>query len=384
MIAAHPAKVKVVCMGRRWGKTMMAGSVALSCAAHGAAVAWIPPTYKNARPLWRFAEQMTAPVSKRLRINRTDRTIEFPGGGWLGIYTADNPVGILGEAFDLVILEEAARIAEDVWSETIMPTLADRDGRAMLISTPRGRNWFWREYQAGLADGKTQASFTAPSNANPMPQIQRAFEMARTRVSERTFRQEWEAQFLDDGGGVFRRVQEAATIPQAIEPIAGHQYVIGVDWARSTDSTWFCVIDATTHENVLNDRMTGTDYQIQRSRLLALHNRYYHAPVLAEYNSIGGPQLEALQNMGVTINGFVTTNATKAQIIDALALAFEQEQINICNDPILIGELQAYESKRSSTGLVTYNAPDGMHDDGVIALALAWYASSTNQVQIFL
>ena len=375
MIAAHPAKVKVVCMGRRWGKTMMAGSVALSCAAHGAAVAWIPPTYKNARPLWRFAEQMTAPVSKRLRINRTDRTIEFPGGGWLGIYTADNPVGILGEAFDLVILEEAARIAEDVWSETIMPTLADRDGRAMLISTPRGRNWFWREYQAGLADGKTQASFTAPSNANPMPQIQRAFEMARTRVSERTFRQEWEAQFLDDGGGVFRRVQEAATIPQAIEPIAGHQYVIGADWGRTNDATWFAVIDVTTKQNVYNDRMIDTDYQLQRTRLQALQQRYNGAPVLAEYNSIGGPQIEALQNMGVIVYAFTTTNSTKAALIDALALAFEQGDLQIINDPILVGELQAYEGKRQPSGLVVYSAPDGMHDDGVIALALALWAT---------
>ena len=375
MIAAHPAKVKVVCMGRRWGKTMMAGSVALSCAAQGAAVAWIPPTYKNARPLWRFAEQMTAPVSRRLRINRTDRTIEFPGGGWLGIYTADNPVGILGEAFDLVILEEAARIAEDVWSETIMPTLADRDGRAMLISTPRGRNWFWREYQAGLADGKTQASFTAPSNANPMPQIQRAFEMARTRVSERTFRQEWEAQFLDDGGGVFRRVQEAATIPQAIEPIAGHQYVIGADWGRTNDATWFAVIDVTTKQNVYNDRMIDTDYQLQRTRLQALQQRYNGAPVLAEYNSIGGPQIEALQNMGVIVYAFTTTNSTKAALIDALALAFEQGDLQIVNDPILVGELQAYEGKRQPSGLVVYSAPDGMHDDGVIALALALWAT---------
>ncbi len=318
---------------------------------------------------------MTARVTRRLRINRTDRTIEFPGGGWLGIYTADNPVGILGEAFDLVIVEEAARVAEDVWSETIMPTLADRDGRAMLISTPRGRNWFWREYQAGLADGKIQASFTAPSNANPMPQIKKAFELAKTRVSERTFRQEWEAQFLDDGGGVFRRVQEAATIPHVIEPIEGHQYVIGADWGRTNDATWFAVIDITTKQNVYNDRMIDTDYQLQRTRLQALQQRYNGAPVLAEYNSIGGPQIEALQNMGVTVYAFTTTNTTKAELIDALALAFEQGDLQIVNDPILVGELQAYEGKRQPSGLVIYGAPAGMHDDGVIALALAWWST---------
>ena len=58
--------------------------------------------------------------------------------------------------------------------------------------------------------------------------------------------------------------------------------------------------------------------------------------------------------------------------VDALALAFEQESIRIPNDPVLLGELQAFQSTKTATGLTRYTAPDGQHDDCVIALTLAW------------
>jgi len=97
--------------------------------------------------------------------------------------------------------------------------------------------------------------------------------------------------------------------------------------------------------------------------------------VLAESNSIGAPQIEQLRRDGVSITGFVTQNQTKARIIEGLALAFEQGQIKIPNDPVLIGELQSFEATiLPATGLTRYSAPEGMHDDTVIALTLAWEA----------
>ena len=130
----------------------MGGALGIATAARGHAVAWVAPTYKNSRPLWRFIEAAVKPV-KRVAVNRADRTVEFPGGGWLGVYTADNDVSLRGEAFDFVIVDEAARIAEETYSDVILPTLADRDGRCLLISTPRGHDWFWREWTKAQADG---------------------------------------------------------------------------------------------------------------------------------------------------------------------------------------------------------------------------------------
>lgn len=208
-IVSHPAKTKAVAMGRRWGKTIMAGATALSAASQGAKVAWIVPHYKNGRPLWRWAEAATAPLKKRklVETNRTERMIDFlTSGGFLGIYSADNDSSIRGEWFNLAILEEAAQIAEETWTEVVQPTLADADGDAILISTPKGKNWFWREWQRGsVAMDAEVAAFTAPSADNPNPRIQRASLLAKERVSDNVYRQEWLAEFVDDAQDIFSR-----------------------------------------------------------------------------------------------------------------------------------------------------------------------------------
>lgn len=79
-----------------------------------------------------------------------------------------------------------------------------------------------------------------------------------------------------------------------------------------------------------------------------------------------------MQEFSTSVVGVQLTNATKANLVESLALAFEQAAIRILPDPILIGELQAYEMQRLPSGLLRYSAPDGMHDDAVMALALAW------------
>ena len=79
------------------------------------------------------------------------------------------------------------------------------------------------------------------------------------------------------------------------------------------------------------------------------------------------------------VSGISFTNAIKTNLVEGLALAFEQGQIEILNDPVLIGELQAYESERLPSGLVRYNAPEGFHDDCVSALMLAWAAGTSAQ-----
>ena len=362
----------------------MASSVAIDCANKGAHVAWIAPTYKNSRPLWRMAESLTMPVFDLVEIRRSERTIDFPSGGALSIYSADNPTSILGESFDLAILDEAARISEDAWAETIMPTLADRAGRAMLISTPKGRNWFWREWMRGINNEPGYASFTAPSSDNPNQNIKRAALMARERVPERTYKQEWLAEFIDDSGNVFRNIRECATAELQSKANGTSRYTVGIDWARSNDFTVITVIDQTKREVCHIDRFTGIGYQLQLGRLSAIVERFNPAHIVAESNSMGGPLVEAIQRKGWPVHAFNTTNASKGEIIDGLALALERMDIKIPNDPVLIGELIAYEMETTKSGLIRYGAPDGMHDDMVMSLALCFSAIASSSRGIYL
>jgi hypothetical protein len=358
----------VVACGRRWGKTLMGGTLALHRAAHGGAVAWIVPTYKNARSPWRFAEMHVGSLGD---VRRSERVVTL-GTGRLSIYSADNDVSIRGEAFDLVIVDEAAMVREETYTDVILPTLADRSGRVLLISTPKGRNWFWREWQRGKAGQPGYASFQAPTSANPIPSIKQAAELARERVSNRTYRQEWLAEFVEDGGGVFRGVRAAATVAPGAQRVEGHTYVIGADWGRSNDYTVFTVVDATARQVVAVDRSNHVDYALQRGRLKNLVQQWRASMVVAEVNAMGQPIVEMLIRDGLPVKPFVTTNASKSVIIDALALALERGELQLLQFEPLLDELEAFEIDRTPSGSTRYGAPSGGHDDCVMSLAMAY------------
>jgi predicted phage terminase large subunit-like protein len=208
-IARHPAKRKAVCMGRRWGKTVLGLVLVLSTVLIGQRVAWLVPNYRNSSPFWRALEAALAPLQKagKARFNKAERFIELWNGGFVGVYTADNAAAMRGEWFHLVVTDEAARVKEDVIEEVVEPTLADVDGDHIAISTPLGKNWFWRMWRRGMEDGQETAAFRAPTSDNPIPMIQKAYRRARDRFGEdsNSFRQEWEAEFVDAGAVVWLR-----------------------------------------------------------------------------------------------------------------------------------------------------------------------------------
>jgi hypothetical protein len=313
---------------------------------------------------------LLAPVTERR--NEQEKQIRLMGGGVLDMWSLDNADAIRGRKYARFMVNEAAFVPNlmHVWTMVIRPTLIDLQGDGYFSGTPKGQNGFWQLFNQ---PGSDWAHWQMSSYSNPhIPKSE--LDALKETMSERAFEQEIVAQFLEDGGGIFRHVQSAATATELERGLEGHQYSIGADWGRSNDATVFTVMDIATSECVFKDRMTDTDYASQRMRLISLSEKFNHASCLVETNSIGQPQLEELQNMGLSVTGFQTTNASKAQIIDALALAFEQEKIRIINDPVLISELMAYQSERLPSGLLRYGAPEGMHDDCVISLALAWWA----------
>ena len=362
---------------------MMSGCIVMNALRQHGRVAWIAPTYKNARPMWRWAVSTASPtvMAGKMSINRADRIITTRAGGELAIYSGDNIDSIRGEAFNLVILDEAAKLPEGAWTDAIMPTLSDYDGDAILISTPRGRNWFYNEFMQARADGKHAAAWQAPTKNNPLPNIQRAFEMARGRVPESTFRQEWLAEFVESSG-VFHRVMECATATAIDTPIPGRAYIAGVDIANEADYTVISILDSRTREQVYLDRFNRVGYIALEERIAAAYARWNVQTMIIEDNSIGQPVIDHLRGRGLSIVPFHTSASSKQPLIQALQAAFEHGTIKILNDPIQIGELQAYEGKRMASGM-SYGAPAGMHDDTVMALALAWHGIDRRGAGVF-
>ena len=373
-----------VACGRRFGKT----TLGLALAYYGAPgapgglaqrldVGWFAPSYKLLDEAWRSAKAFL-----RTLIARTDsqqHRMEMRNGSALDFWTLEDPDAGRGRKYGLVIVDEAAmaRHLEQAWNAAIRPTLTDYAGGAWFFSTPKGRNYFHAlsQNEHRFADWKHHH---APTSSNPHIPVDE-IEAARLSLPERTFAQEYLAQFIEDGGGVFRRI--TAAVDTSLEPDPhkvravedGRAYVIGVDWGRHDDFTVISVIDAKDKALVAVDRFTQIDYAIQLARLQAVHRRFPRAPILAESNSMGGPLIEQLKKVNMPVRSFQTTAASKAEAIEALALAFEQGALRIPPVRWLIDELMAYEQERLPSGALRYGAPRGGHDDGVMSLAIAWH-----------
>jgi hypothetical protein len=109
--------------------------------------------------------------------------------------SADQPTSLLGEGLDWLILDEAARLKRSVWEEHLSSRLVDRNGWALLLSTPVGRNWFYRLYRKGQrGNDPSIESWARPTSDNP--HLDSALiERERARLPADAFSQQYLAQF---------------------------------------------------------------------------------------------------------------------------------------------------------------------------------------------
>jgi len=331
-------------------------------------VAWFAPIYKDIAPIWREILRFLDPVI--VTRNVSEHWCQLIGGGTIDCWSLDTPGAGRGRAYARIVIDEAAKVAnlQSQWEESVRPMLTDYAGGAWIISTPKGvASYFYSLWQKGQDPSQTEwASWQMPSERNPhLPPGE--VDSAKRDLTDLAFAQEYLAQWVMWAGSVFRRITDAVR-PITLEPAA----MIGVDWGRTGDYTVFTAVSA-RGAVVDMERFRGIEYALQRARLAAFWQRCgSRAHIIAERNAMGAPVVEQLQRDGLPVFGFNTTSATKAAIIQELALAFERGSVTIPNDPVLIGELQAFEGKLLPSGLIRYAAPAGLHDDCVMSLAMAW------------
>jgi hypothetical protein len=207
LVHASTAPRRVLACGARWGKSMCGAHEAIAAALQPCerSTGWVvAPTYDLADRVFRL---VTSTVTEHLEhrvVELKERekwlTITNMGGGVSEIRakTADNPVSLLGEALDWVIVDEAARLPPDIWQGHLAQRLVDREGWALLLSTPRGLNWFFRIFQQGQKGRDPSIeSWRSPTWANPhLPEG--VVEAEKARLTKDAFDQEFGAVFLGE------------------------------------------------------------------------------------------------------------------------------------------------------------------------------------------
>jgi len=385
-IEACTAKRIVVKAGRRGGKTHMAARKAIQLANAGRRVLYAAPVFAQTEAFWDRCVAWLWPAIQVGLVykNDTKRLLRFvkTGGQIIG-KTASRPNHLRGDYGDFMIFDEFAYQDPEVWEKVGAPMLLDNDGDAWFISTGLKRNHF---FLMGLAaqensDGRW-AFFRFPSHANPFLSADAIAELAKD-MTEEDYREEILAEDVEGEGQVFRLIREDFLEPpklsQLLKEHTGHRIVWGMDWGRLHDFSALSAGCATCSRELMLKRWRLEDYPTQRDIIIGLHGQYVGAKMgpefLSEENSMGLPNIEQLRADGIPINGLLVTNAIKAQLVQQLRLVFEQRSWKWVWDEAGWRELEGFEAKVTPQGSVSYNAPELLHDDSIVARYLMLHQS---------
>jgi hypothetical protein len=157
-MAFHQRKERWACIvaHRRAGKTVccindLIKSV-LTCTKPNPRLGYIAPYYAQAKDVaWTYLKEFSAPLPG-VEINESELRVDFHNGGRIRLYGADNYNRMRGIYLDDAVLDEPADMDPRAWPEVIRPALADRQGRATFIGTPKGRNGFFEVWDNASRD----------------------------------------------------------------------------------------------------------------------------------------------------------------------------------------------------------------------------------------
>ncbi len=342
---------------------------------------YISPSYTLAkRTVWddpdimpRLLPGWTQGTSKLFKKNETQLRISFPrSGGSIYLIGADRPDLMRGPNPWGVIHDEFSVQRKEVWPDVIQPILlANPESWAWFLFTPRGKNHAYDLMQAHLSDPEWQISTVDGEHSGIFTPDQ--LEVIRSQMPEPSFKQEFMCQFLEGEGSVFRHVREVLYHPtqRDLQPQGGHLYVMGVDLAKHQDYTVIVVYDRQTNKQVYQDRFNQLEWPFIKAKIRAASYRFNKALTVIDATGVGDPIVDDLQRAGVPIVPQKFTNQLKKELIEKLSIAIEQRYIRLLPEEQTLLEFDNFEYDYTKSGLVTYNARSGMHDDIVIAHALA-------------
>lgn len=386
------ARFKLICAGTRWGKDrasineLIYKFIAMLDEDRDdtlvpRVLGWlVAPTFPLARQLWRELKYFFPPqwvVGK----NEAERQLYTAKDGIIEVKSADQPDSLTAVGVDICLLSEAPRCRnlEEVWSY-IRGRLASpargpggNGGAALINGTPKGKGYYYQMYLRGQNREKHPEwqSWQFPTSANPYIKPGE-LEEARRSMTERMYRQEFEADFNVETHKVFPYVEENCILPGDEEPKPGMTYEAGYDPAKRGDPAGFTIRDRNGRQ-VLLRRWVHRDYDWQVEEVTKYCRQYNHAKLLFDRTGIGEVIETALLQRLPGCEGIFFTNQTKDRLVNNLSLLMERKAIALQNDPILREELDVFDYEILPSGRIRYSAPSGLHDDIVTCTGLAYY-----------
>ena len=390
LVAESGARFKVLVCGRRWRKTGLGWMELYRRASEVRGVYWwVAPRYKELQGVRQVIKETTPESCFRKYTEVSMAGVQviryalLPNGSEIFFQSADTEDSMRGQGLCGLVMDEAPLIERGRWENELRPSLMDRKGWAMFLGTPKGHNWFYELYLRGKdrVAWPDWESWSYPSHDNPYLDKSEIDDLARN-LPQRVYEQEVLAAFLDDVGQVFRNITGNVDKRLRLGAEPHVRYVVGADVAKAEDFQVHVALD-------MDGNLAGVErfhelaWPLQRRRLVGFCGTHNRARLLMDSTGVGDPIYDELraenerEQFTTGVDGYKFTLGSKADLVENLSLMLDKGELHY-PDPdkypdvrILLDELAAYGYELGETGTMRYRAPEGLHDDCVVALALA-------------
>ena len=318
-------------------------------------------------------------------VRETQGLIELTNGSVI-IPLPCSPDKIRGYTADLVIIDEAAFVPEEVITSIVMPMLAATDGTLIMLSTPWSKDHIFYRAFSGEVEG--WSVHHVPSSKCPL--IKPSFLEAQKRImTEAEFKRECLAEFVEEEACYFPmdlilkcvnpELKAAFTLEYAEAKPHG-EYYAGLDLGKLRDFSVLAVVERSIDKlllRLLRVFKLNTPYSAVIAEVLRAYGKFGFIRLAMDRSGVGeGVYEQLVRELGESVvEGFKFTAERKAELLAKLKMLMEKGHLELPHDKLLISQLNSIQYELSSSGRLLFRHPPRGHDDAVMALALACWAA---------
>ena len=385
---------KIVCClsSRQKGKTLMLTNILLYYTLNFNTTKnfCVSPTLKQAKSIFKTLNKVLSKKGLLISSNGTDLEMEFVNGSSICFKSAEQREALRGyTCTGILCIDEACFISDDIFN-IIRPWVDYHKAVTLMTSTPYVKSGtFYQYYNYGLEHTHNTVSINW-SDEEYREDIEKVLpperlEEYRQLLPKKAFTTEYLGEWLDDDGIVFTGYKDCIQ-DNTIAPT--DRLYVGIDWSNQTQGDYTVVsVFNQDGKQVLLRYFNNVPSGKQDEYIYSILEDYIKQIVLIqpELNSIGqaytGNLISRLQkeHKSVKVEGFVTTNQSKTDLVTDMQIALEHQRVRLLDDDKQTKEFGYFTATYNpNTKIVTYNAPNGLHDDCVMATMIAYHAYKNN------
>ena len=364
----------VVVAPRGSGKSLLGMNMLLYWALAGPKrkTAWISPIYNQGKSI--YDQIVEAAKDVIIANNRQDLLITFVNGSTVKFLSTDNMDTIRGFRFSHMVIDEMAFMKELAIEQVVLPTLNPSGKKCLIISTPKGKNFFYNWFIRGQQGDGSVVSYRIQLDECPYVNSD-LIESARKSLPPDLFKQEYEAQFVDSSNDVFIGTNKVAILNN-YEEARGQDAFVGIDTGLTSDMSVLTLISPIGKVLVM-DAINNMNIQDIAQRYMNIMSNYNIVGGNIESNGIGRGMVDLITPKFRKVRPFNTSQDSKTEIVRKLINDIETQTIELPTEelcPELHKEFANYSYKLSSTGKLSFGHISGAHDDYLDSLMLANYS----------